>query len=348
MIYYVSTGRFSSTIRRFLKHYGRMLGGCLKSLTWEEIFFERGGPIGHYIFTDFDRLSRYELDCAAAFALSLEKAAPEARMLNHPLKVLDRYPLLVKLHEAGINDFTATRLEAGERPPKYPVFIRAEDGYGGPETDVLNNDAEFDAALDNLKRRGLPVRGRIAIGYAAERGAGGYFRKYAAFNVGGDIIPTHIVSGRTWVVKSRIKETDWIERRDKERGLRADVVSEELAYLRENPHRDVLAKSFELAGIQFGRVDYGVVNHRVQIYEINTNPKLPSPEKGDRRDDRRRLVSEQFLRAVSKADGALQKAGKVVAYRELRPRAHDLHLPRGRLFTSLSRRAFRLVTPRES
>jgi hypothetical protein len=170
MIYYVATERFSSTVRRFLKSHGKTLGGILKSLTWEELFFERGGPIGHYIFTDFDRLSRYELECAAAFALALEKAAPEARILNHPLRALERFPLLVALHKAGINDFTATRLEAGERPPKYPVFIRAEDGYGGPETDVLSNDAEYDAALAELARRGLPLRGRIAIGYAAERG----------------------------------------------------------------------------------------------------------------------------------------------------------------------------------
>ena len=56
--------------------------------------------------------------------------------------------LLVALHKAGINNFTATRLETGARPADYPVFIRAEDGYGGPETELLGNDAEFDAAVD--------------------------------------------------------------------------------------------------------------------------------------------------------------------------------------------------------
>ena len=80
MIYYVATERFSSTINRFLRAHGKALGGCLASLTYEELFFERAGPIGHYIFTDFDRLSRYELECAASFAMALEKAAPEARI----------------------------------------------------------------------------------------------------------------------------------------------------------------------------------------------------------------------------------------------------------------------------
>src|SRR5262249_29699715 len=159
----------------------RALAGNVTSLTWEELFFEQAGPVGHYIFTDFDRLSRYELDCAAAFAQGLAAAAPNARIFNHPARVLERYPLLVALRKAGINDFPATRLEAGARPPRFPVFIRAEDGFAGPETDVLNDEKEYDAALAELAHRGLPARGRLAIGYAAERSPDGFFRKYAAF-----------------------------------------------------------------------------------------------------------------------------------------------------------------------
>src|SRR6185503_18199508 len=111
MIYYVSTDRFSNTIRRFLRA-APDLRKTLASFTYEELFFERGGPTGHYIFTDFDRLSRYELECAAA----LRRAAPEARILNDPVRTLERFPLLVALHQAGINDFTAVRLECGARP----------------------------------------------------------------------------------------------------------------------------------------------------------------------------------------------------------------------------------------
>jgi len=274
--------------------------------------------------------------------LALEKAAPEARILNHPLKVLERYPLLVALHKAGINDFTATRLEAGERPPKYPVFIRAEDGYGGPETDVLNNDAEFDAALVDLARRGLPLRGRIAIGYAAERSPDGYFRKYGAFNIGGEIIPTHIMNGRTWAVKSHVKDTGWIARRDKQVGLASETAAAELAYVRENPHQDVLREAFGIAGIAFGRADYGVVGGRVQIYEINTNPKLPSPTKGDKRDERRQIISGGFVTSLKATDRPLEEAG-MVSFHEPRPRAHNLHLPRWRIVNIAIRRAGRLV-----
>jgi hypothetical protein len=337
MIYYVATERFSSTVRRFLKSHGKTLGGILKSLTWEELFFERGGPIGHYIFTDFDRLSRYELECAAAFALALEKAAPEARILNHPLRALERFPLLVALHKAGINDFTATRLEAGERPPKYPVFIRAEDGYGGPETDVLSNDAEFDAAIAELARRGLPLRGRIAIGYAAERGESGHFQKYGAFNIDGDIIPVHVMNGRTWAVKSHIAENEWVERRDEELGLSEAVAADETEYVRNNPHSVDLARAFAIAGIGFGRADYGIVRGRVQIYEINTNPNLPKSLKKDARDARRSIVHQRVVKALGKIATPLDRHG-FAEFTEARPRAHNLHLPRMRLPIALLRR----------
>jgi hypothetical protein len=337
MIYYVSTERFSSTIRRFLKFHGKAVGGELRSLTWEEIFFERGGPVGHYIFTDFDRLSRYELDCAAAFALALQRAEPTVRILNHPLDALERFPLLTMLHKAGVNDFTATRLEGGGRPPSYPVFIRAEDGFFGPETDIIRDDAEFDVALADLKRRGLPLRGRIAIGYAAEPGEDGYFRKYAAFNVDGTIIPTHLLRSRTWVVKNHVVENGWIERRDEIYRLSRTAVEEELTFVRDNPHGETLARAFSIAGIDFGRADYGIVNGRVQVYEINTNPSLPGPPKPDVRELRHKFMRNHFIEAIRALEAPLVPSGRV-KFAEGRPRAHSLHYPRSRLFAALRRR----------
>lgn len=334
MIYYVATERFSSTINRFLRSHGKELGGCLASLTYEELFFERSAPIGHYIFTDFDRLSRYELECAAHIALTMEEIVPEARILNHPLRALERYPLLVALHKTGINDFTATRLEAGERPPRYPAFIRAEDGYGGPETDILKHNDDFDAALADLKRRGLPLKGRIAIGYAAERAENGYFQKYGAFNIGGEILPYHLMYGRTWVVKTHVKESKWIERRDDDFRFTDPAIAEELAYVRENPHRDVLARAFAVAGIEFGRADYGVINGRVQIYEINTNPSLGGALKNDARWERRTIVRTRLVDAIKKLDAPIRK-GPRVRFSETRPRAHNLRLPRWRLPVSV-------------
>ena len=345
MIVYVATERFSTTMRYYTKYYRKELRGVVTSLSYEELFFERAGPIGHYIFTDFDRLSRHELECAVAFAAALELAAPEVRVLNHPLKALERYPLLVTLHEAGINDFTATRLECGERPPRYPVFIRAEDGYGGPETDILHTDDEFDAAIADLAQRGLPLRGRIAIGFANERSPDGHFHKYGAFNIGGRIVPHDLMYGQSWVVKIRFANTGWATSRDKAYGASEEGVTAELRYITGNPHQEILQGVFALAGIDYGRADYGVVNGRVQIYEINTNPHLTYHPSTDGRAERLAIVQRLTLDALKAIDTPIRVRGRV-GFREPRPRAHDLHWPRRRLPISVARRAVDLVTRR--
>jgi hypothetical protein len=309
----------------------------LSALTYEELFFERAAPVGHYIFTDFDRLSRYEVECAALFAKALRTAAPDARILNHPLKSLDRYPLLIALNKAGINDFTAIRVEGGERPKTYPVFIRAEDGYGGPETDLLYDDNEFDAAIDDLRSRGLPMRGRVAIGFANERSADGYFHKYGAFNLAGTIIPHDRLSSRHWAIKF-FPTPEGVAAHDEEHGQSDQAVAMELDYVRQNPHQEVLARAFAVAGIDFGRADYGMVNDRVQIYEINTNPHIPFGHKNTKRWERRLIIQNAILEGLRAINIPLPRGGRV-SFEEARPRAHNLHWPRRRLLASLTRRA---------
>jgi hypothetical protein len=53
-----------------------------------------------------------------------------------------------------------------------------------------------------------------------------------------------------------------------------EQIEEHLRYVETNPHRDQLEKVFELAGIEYGRIDYCVVDGRVQTFEINTNPTV--------------------------------------------------------------------------
>ena len=344
MIYYLSTDRFSSTVRRFLKDHRPQTRGLLSSQTYEELFFERAAPVGHYIFTDFDRLSRYELECAATFADALHKAAPEARILNHPLKALERYPLLIALDRAGINDFTAIRIECRDRPSRYPVFIRAEDGYGGPETDLLNNDDEYDAAIEELARRGLPLRGRIAIGFANERDPDGHFYKYGAFSVGGSIVPHDRLRGQTWAVKYFPVPGNLVSC-DMDHSESQAGIAKELEYMNSNPHREVLRRAFDVAGIDFGRADYGVVNGRVQIYEINTNPFLATVGRTTNRMERRAIFLEGLLDGLNAINTPISASGSV-RFKEPRPRAHNLHWPRRRLPISMARRAIDRFTGR--
>lgn len=85
----------------------------------------------------------------------------------------------------------------------------------------------------------------------------------------------------------------------------AGTAREEIEYIRTNPHRDALAKIFRIAGIDYGRIDYGLVDGTVQTYEINTNPRLPRYGlNGNERTEQRRILirpaMEEALRAIDK------------------------------------------------
>ena len=45
-------------------------------------------------------------------------------------------------------------------------------------------------------------------------------------------------------------------------------------FVKENWSADVLRRVFEIAGIEYGRADWGIVGGKLQVYEINTNPQI--------------------------------------------------------------------------
>src|SRR5262249_37550000 len=49
---------------------------------------------------------------------------------------------------------------------------------------------------------------------------------------------------------------------------------EQQEYLEANPHRSWLAGLFQLAGIDYGRIDYSLLAGKPQIWEINTHPTV--------------------------------------------------------------------------
>ncbi|HLX69399.1 MAG TPA: hypothetical protein VKV04_07215 [Verrucomicrobiae bacterium] len=51
-----------------------------------------------------------------------------------------------------------------------------------------------------------------------------------------------------------------------------DKVQRQREFLEKNPHASALREIFDLARIEYGRCDYSVVNGRLQVWEINTNP----------------------------------------------------------------------------
>jgi hypothetical protein len=153
MLYYVSRADASATIWKFILSKGWNRVPFLRPLSYERLFNLRRVPRGHYIFTDFDRLSAYEIQVAAVIANALQNADPQIRIYNRPGRALERLPLLTRLFAEGINSFQVTRIDAGQKPTAYPVFIRCEDDCKLPDTGLLHNEAEFDAALVKLMVR---------------------------------------------------------------------------------------------------------------------------------------------------------------------------------------------------
>jgi hypothetical protein len=164
------------------------------------------------------------------------------------------------LHAEGINQFRPYRLDALERC-RFPIFLRRANEHFGPLTEPLADKRALDAALAKLKIKGRLSPEVIAVEYLDARGGDGLFRKYSAFNIAGKIMPRHLIFSDHWVQKFP-------------GNVEPARLEEEQRYLQENPHREILKQVFELANIDYGRVDYGVVDGKIQVWEINSNPYL--------------------------------------------------------------------------
>lgn len=264
MLYVCTKAHWSQTIWDFIWGVGWRRVPYIRPLSYEELFYQRNLPRGNYVFADFDRLTHYEIQCLGAVADALKAADPSIRIYNDPRRVLERAPLLKRLRREGINDFDVTRVDLGEKPSAYPVFIRCEDDCNKPDTGLLNSESEFDAAIADMTQRGIPLKRRIAVQYRAEKSPDGYFRKYGAIRLGDRIFPQHILRNTDWYVKKGQVERD------------AQSEAEFVALFDDfKSHADVLRPIFDLAGIDYGRVDYGFVDGRIQVFEINTNPTIP-------------------------------------------------------------------------
>jgi hypothetical protein len=221
-------------------------------------------PCGVYLFTDMERLTPYELRVAAE-AHRVLTGDGRCRVLNNPARVMSRYELLRNLWEEGINEFDAIRADERRWPGRYPVFLRHEQDHGRPlSTDLLHNKEELAAAMKQAQSQGISLRGILIVGYAAEAFDGPWFRKFNTFRVGREVFAHHMVVEDSWVVKYGKEGVKFPE----------EYKVFEQDFVKQNWNSDVLQRAFEIAGIEFGRADWGIVGGKAQVYEINTNPNI--------------------------------------------------------------------------
>lgn len=262
---------------------------------------------GTYVFTDVDRLRPPGLHQSAVIYRALRQLGQ--KVLNDPARMLSRFGLLRALNRAGINQFDVYRVEDLEEPRRWPVFLRVEGNHSAPVSGLLNNRQELDAALERSLHEGLPRSALLIIEYAAQPVRPGLFRKLSAFRIGDRLLGYTCVHDDQWLVKYG------------KPGIAApELYDEEYEFVANCPFAELLRQVFDIAGFEYGRVDFGLVDGRPQIYEINSNPDLklrPEPGPVARRNESVELFRVNFLDALRAIDtsgaAALAKRTKMDA-----------------------------------
>ncbi|RTL53968.1 MAG: hypothetical protein EKK40_05360 [Bradyrhizobiaceae bacterium] len=233
----------------------------LKIMSYERLLGARRIPRATYIFSDIERLPPFLLGVAAELYRAMRGEG--LRCLNDPAKVKSRLALLRTLHRSGINPFNAYRADESPRPARFPVFVRFETDHGSPLTGLIHSQAELETALSDLENSGTPLRGAIVTEYCSSSDADGLFHKWGTFRIGDQYSVDHIAVEKNWLVKYG----KWDD-------ITEPVAREEHETVSQNRFSPDLSRAFELAHIEFGRADYAIVDGRIAIYEINTNPYI--------------------------------------------------------------------------
>jgi hypothetical protein len=263
------------------------------------------------VFADLDRLGVFELELASAVAERLAEAG--VRVLNHPARFKTRQGLLRALRAAGINDFDAYRLDEGARPTRYPVFLRRDAGHGFPLSGLLEDWDAVRRAADAAIAGGVPESRIIVVEYCGEPVRPGIFRKLAVARFGDRYAPQLCGHDETWLVKY-----------GRQGHATPELYEEDLAIVRENRFAAPLARAFEIANVDYGRADFGIVGGRIQVYEINTNPHLRplGPHPVAVRNESQRLVWERAIEALRELDAG-RPCGPPVAIEDPRLTRHQ-------------------------
>ena len=313
MIRFLVTRGFKRPLKRIRRDRG---APRIETLHYDRVFAERRLARALYVFTDHDRLSDWDLELAAVLHRSL--AAQGVPVLNDPARVRTRFALLRALHEAGLNDFNVYRADEGVKPARYPVFLRRAAGHGAPVSGLLPDADALAQAVEAALAEGVPESSLLIVEYAAEPARPGLFRKLAVSRIGPRLLPQACVHDDNWLVKYGKVGIGTPE-----------LYADERRILRDNPYAEPALRAFEIAGIDYGRADLGVVRGRVQVYEINTNPTLRRglPHPDPQRSENLAHIWNEHLQALRALDpGPLP--GTPVALADARLRRHQGWLDR--------------------
>jgi hypothetical protein len=261
MIHYLTlAGRWMFS--EYLEYWGRDLAASkIRILRYEDLLHETRFEPGTYVFSTIEEVAPPMERFIGELALRLGEA-PRVRIFNDPQRVLRRFDLHAELWRLGRSRFRSFRVTGDLSGVRYPVFIRSERSHDGALSPLLGSPQDVETWIGRALALGRPLGDLMVVEFCETADAGGWYRKYAAFNVGGRIVPRSMNYGRNWMLKFAGNE------------FTLAMAEEELAYVQGNPHERELAEIFAIAGTDYGRIDYSIKDGRVQPWEINLNPTI--------------------------------------------------------------------------
>ena len=213
---------------------------------------------GAYVFADLERLSVEETERAYIIWQTLANDESRFRLFNNPLSSMRRYELLRYLFEENVNQFNVQRLTEPLKLNKFPIFIRSEDDHEASITPLLFNTKQYNDAVQTILKNGKSRDNKIVIEYIDTRDESGFFHRFSAIVAGFQVIAIIPAHSRDWIVKELPYDS-----RDTNANLS-----------RYKNHIPELIRIFRAANINYGRADYVVLDNKIQIFEINTNPRI--------------------------------------------------------------------------
>jgi hypothetical protein len=261
VIYFLVDRASEFTMRDFVEIHAPGLAGHVEVIHYEDL---PGRELlsGTYIFSALDHLTPGGLRFVRELIDQLRYQSARSRVLNDPARVLKRYELLSELHAQGLNRHGVTRATGVLPNVRFPVFVREESEHNGSLTPLLTDRATLQRALGRLVLKGYRLRDLLVVEYCETGDARGRYHRYSAFVVGDRIIARELMVGDGWMLKSHGNAPTEPE------------IERENAYVLGNPHEAELRRIFDLAGIDYGRIDYAMVGGRIETWEINLNPTI--------------------------------------------------------------------------
>lgn len=230
------------------------------TIAWRDLLNKSSLDPGVYIMAGLNRLGPGSLALLTE-VLAAINGQPGFRVLNDPTQTLGRYELLTKLRAEGLNDFSIFGAWEDLSRIRFPAFVRDRSRDGGTLS-LLHSMWQVDRAIGRALFDGAAIDQIIVVEFLDTADTRGVYRKYSAYKIGDRILPVSIDSGREWVMRAQSTQ------------FTRESLEEEREFLSQNPHKETLARVFELAGVGFGRIDYSLKAGRLQTWEINTLPTI--------------------------------------------------------------------------